>query len=179
MSQLKILQIEDSESDAALIVRFLEKAWLDVHVERVEDAAAMTEALQRGPWDAIVCDYQLPGFGAPEALAILHASGHDIPFIVVSGTIGEDVAVGMMRSGANDYLMKDNLARLAPAVEREIREARARAGRRETELQLRESQDRLALAVHATQLGTFDYYVPAATLVWSDVTRQQFGVGPD
>ena len=117
MSRLRILHVEDSESDSALITRLLEKAGLEIEAERVEDTAGMRLALERSPWDAIICDYRLPALDAPEALATLKATGLDIPFIVVSGTIGEDLAVAMMRAGAHDYLLKDNLARLAPAVE--------------------------------------------------------------
>src|SRR6476661_1169287 len=90
---LRVLQVEDSESDAALIVRLLEKAGYEVQPERVEDAAAMRAALAGKTWDAIIADYHLPGFDAPAALATLHESGLDLPFIVVSGTMGEDVAV--------------------------------------------------------------------------------------
>src|SRR6185369_13639234 len=130
---LRVLQVEDSESDAALIVRILEKAGYEVQAERVEDDAAMRAALAGKTWDAIIADYHLPGFDAPAALATLHQTGLDLPFIVVSGTMGEDVAVGMMKAGAHDYLIKDHLARLAPAVEREVREAHVRQERRRAE----------------------------------------------
>jgi two-component system cell cycle sensor histidine kinase/response regulator CckA len=179
MNELRILLVEDSESDAALLIRLMDKAGFAVHSRRVQDGERMTQALARERWDAIICDYRMPGFDAPRALDVLKTSGLDLPFIVVSGTIGEDLAVAMMRSGAHDYLLKDNLARLVPAVEREVREARARAERRETARQLQESQERLELAVQATQLGTFDFYVETGKLVWSDVTRQQFGMAPD
>jgi len=160
------------------MTRLLEKAGLEIATERVDDAESMQRALDRGEWDAIICDYRLPSFDAPRALEILHRTGRDIPFIVVSGTIGEDLAVAMMRSGAHDYLIKDNLARLAPAVEREVREARARAERRETARKLQESQDRLALAIQTTRLGTFDYYVQEERLEWSDLTREMSGLAP-
>jgi DNA-binding NtrC family response regulator len=123
---LRVLQIEDSESDAALIVRLLDKSQYDVHSERVDDAAGMRAALAREARDVIVADYHLPQFDAPAALRILYDTGLDVPFIVVSSPVGEDLAVAMMKAGAQDYLMKTNLARLAPAVEREIRDAGAR-----------------------------------------------------
>jgi two-component system, cell cycle sensor histidine kinase and response regulator CckA len=137
---LRVLQVEDSESDAALIVRLLQKAGHDVRAERVEDADTLRAALARQMWDVIVADYRLPGFDAPAALQVLHETGLDLPFIVVSGTIGEDVAVAMMKAGAHDYLIKGNLARLAPAVEREIRDAQVRQERKRAESALRESE---------------------------------------
>ena len=161
---LRVLQVEDSESDAALIVRLLEKAQYEVHSQRVEDAAEMRAALASQTWDVIIADYRLPGFDAPGALRILHETGEDVPFLVVSANIGEALAVEMMRSGAHDYLMKDNLARLAPAVEREVREASARRERREAE-------ERLTLAISATQLGTFDFYPQTGNLIWSEIAE--------
>ena len=123
---VRVLQVEDSESDAALVVRLLERAGYDVRAKRVEDAAAMRAALAAKTWDVIIADYHLPGIDAPAALAVLHESGLDLPFLVVSGAMGEDLAVAMMKAGAHDYLNKDSMARLAPAVEREIREAQVR-----------------------------------------------------
>jgi PAS domain S-box-containing protein len=128
---LRILHVEDRESDASLVQRILEKAGLCVYSERVEDAVEMRAALTKQSWDAIICDYALPDFDAPAALQVAHETGLDIPFIVVSGTIGEDIAVDMMRGGAHDYLMKDRLARLPAAVSREIEEARLRQERRQ------------------------------------------------
>src|SRR5688500_2209129 len=105
MSQpLRVLQVEDSDSDAALILRVLAKSGYDVDATRVQDAAEMREAL-RDAWDVIIADYHLPQFDAHAALALLKENGQDIPFIVVSGTIGEEVAVGMMRMGTHDYLL--------------------------------------------------------------------------
>ena len=119
---LRVLQVEDSESDAGLIIRELERAGYEVRSKRVEDPREMREALQEQVWDVIIADYNLPRFSATAALKILHEIGRDIPFLVVSGVIGEDIAVEMMKAGAHDYLMKNNLARLTSAVEREIRQ---------------------------------------------------------
>ncbi len=153
---LKILQVEDSESDAALIVRHMERAGYQVQARRVEDAAEMRQALDEEEWDVVISDHQMAQFDAPGALLILQESDRDLPFLVVSGAIGEELAVAMMKSGAHDYLLKNDLARLAPAVEREIRDARTRHERRLAEAELRESRDRLAMALSATRLGTFD-----------------------
>ena len=133
MTGLRVLQVEDSESDAALMARLLTKAGREVHTFRVEDATGLRAALEAQPWDVILADYCLPQFSAPDALAILHEMGLDIPFIVISGVIGEETAVELMKSGAHDCMLKGNLARLVPAVEREIREAAAREERRQHE----------------------------------------------
>jgi len=130
---LRVLQVEDSESDAALIEHILTKSGYVVTCERVVSAREMRDALGKHPWDLIIADYRLPEFGAPSALSILHETGRDIPFIVVSGAIGEEVAVAMMRAGAQDYLLKGDLARLAPAVDREIRDAKTRRQREQAE----------------------------------------------
>lgn len=130
---LRVLQIEDSEDDAEQILRLLNKAGYEVQSERVETAEQMRTALGKETWDVIVADYHLPNFDAPAALRILQQTRKDIPFIVVSGAIGEDVAVNMMKAGAHDYLLKDRLQRLAPAVAREIREARIRQQHRHAE----------------------------------------------
>jgi signal transduction histidine kinase len=136
MSQsLRVLLIEDSESDAALIVRALANAGYSVEPNRVQTAAALRSALANPAYDAIIADYHLPQFDAPAALEIVRGSGHDIPFIVVSGAMGEDRAVAMMKAGAQDYLMKSNLARLAPAVAREMQDARARRELRRAEVE--------------------------------------------
>jgi len=174
---LKLLQVEDSKSDAELIVRCLNKAGYEVDWTRVESAEAMRLALERRPWDLVVSDYKLPGFLAPEALQILKKTELDIPFIVVSGTIGEEPAVALMKSGASDYLMKDNLARLPAAVERELREAKAREESRRTTAQLKRSEDRLALALTATDTGTWEYDFASNSFAWSELTRKHLGMG--
>jgi PAS domain S-box-containing protein len=137
---LHLLQVEDSESDAALIRHNLKRAGYELTWERVETALEMREALSRCHWDVIISDYRLPEFNASAALAVLQESKLDIPFIVVSGTIGEDLAVALMKAGAHDYLMKDSLTRLAPAVEREISDATTRKQQREAEDALHESE---------------------------------------
>lgn len=136
MTALAALIVEDYASDAALMVRHLQKAGFDVTFERVETALQMRAALDAQRWDVILCDFSLPGFGAPAALTTLQQSGLDIPFIIVSGAIGDEIAIELMRTGAHDYLMKDNLARLGPAVKRELGSARARCAHRAAEQRL-------------------------------------------
>ena len=140
---LRVLIVEDSEDDAVLLVRELERGGYEVACERVETAAEMVEALAAREWDAVLSDFSMPSFSAPAALAILHASGRDLPFIIVSGTIGEDVAVAAMKAGAHDYLTKRSLARLVAAVERERREAAERKARHAAEASLRASEAHL------------------------------------
>lgn len=140
---LRLLQVEDSEGDAAIIVRLLERAGYDVTWQRVESEAEMRATLTEAEWDLIISDYSMPQFDAPAALAVLKDSGLDLPFIVVSGNIGEDLAVNMMRAGAQDYLLKDKLARLAPAVQRELAEADSRRKRRKAERAMLEGQAQL------------------------------------
>jgi PAS domain S-box-containing protein len=133
---LRVLHIEDSERDVQLIGRHLSQAGYDLVSERVDTAEAMKAALETKQWQMILCDYSLPQFNALGALALVREMEVDLPFIIISGTIGEPVAVEAMRAGAHDYLMKDNLVRLVPTVERELHEAENRRARREAEEQL-------------------------------------------
>jgi PAS domain S-box-containing protein len=123
---LRVLIVEDNDDDRQLIVAALRRGNCEVVHDCVSSAAQMHAALERGVWDAIVSDYAMPGFSGIEALRIAGRHGHCLPFIICSGAIGEDTAVEMMRSGAHDYVGKDNLARLLPAVERALRESEAR-----------------------------------------------------
>jgi signal transduction histidine kinase/FixJ family two-component response regulator len=131
--KLNVLMVEDSEEDSVLLVRELLRSGYELQHRRVETATDLRQALQDEEWDVILSDYRMPSFDAPGALEVLHLSGKDIPFIIVSGKIGEDLAVAAMKSGANDYLMKANLARLVPAVERELREAEVRRRHQKTQ----------------------------------------------
>jgi len=127
---LRVLIAEDSENDARLLVRELERAGFDPTHERVDSRAAMQAALDRHTWDLVIGDYSMPEFSGPAALALLRAHDPDTPFIFVSGSMGEDVAVEAMKAGAQDFLTKGNLRRLIPAIERELREAEVRRERR-------------------------------------------------
>ncbi len=142
---LRLLLIEDSDVDAHLLVYELRQANFDVKMKRIETEEEMRLALAQEEWDAVISDFHLPSFSAPDALSVLHESGLDLPFIIVSGTIGEETAVQIMRSGAHDYLMKGNLSRLAEALRREIREAQVRTERRCAEIALHESEGRFRM----------------------------------
>ena len=133
---IRVLIVEDSQDDAALLLLELESGGYDPTFERIDTATAMKTALAKQPWDIIIADYSMPHFSALAALQLLQDSGLDLPFIIVSGAIGEDTAVAAMKAGAHDYLMKDNLARLVPAVERELREAKVRRQRKQAEKML-------------------------------------------
>ncbi len=142
-THLRVLNVEDSERDASLLRRHLERVGYELTFARVETPAAMRAALETREWDIILADYTMPQFGALAALALLKETGLDIPFIVISGTVGEETAVEAMLAGANDYLMKDKLARLAPAVERELHEAANRRARQQAEESLKASEAEL------------------------------------
>lgn len=150
---LRLLLVEDSENDALLNLKAFERAGHQVFHRRVDNGDDLRNALQNGSWHAIICDYAMPGFDGHSALVILRELDLDVPFLVVSGTIGEDIAVDMMRAGAHDYLLKDNLSRLVPATLREIAEARMRrergretADRIEAEKEAEFSRERLQLS---------------------------------
>lgn len=130
---LRILSVEDSEDDVLLILTELRGGGFEITHERVETKDAMVAALAKKPWDIILSDYTMPKFSAPAALKALRQGGYDLPFIVVSGSIGEDIAVNMMKEGAHDYLLKQNLTRLVPAVRRELADAENRRQRRQAE----------------------------------------------
>jgi len=125
--------VEDSVDDTLLIAAELRRGGLDPVFERVETAAGMQAALEVHNWDLIICDYSMPHFDGPAALALYRRVGVDIPFISMSGTVGEETVAEMMKAGAHDYVMKHNLARMVPAVKRELRAAQERRGRRHAE----------------------------------------------
>lgn len=136
--KIRVLLIEDSEDDAILIVRELESSGLDVSFLQVDTEQAMRDALEED-WDVILSDYNMPKFSAAAALDTLKKSEKDLPFIVVSGAIGEEIAVKIMQAGAHDYVMKNNLARLASAIDREIDDAKVRRQKKAAIIALKNS----------------------------------------
>ncbi len=131
MKPLRLLLLEDTSSDAELILRNLKKSGFEVQHDRAYTAAEMTLALENGSWDVVISDFNMPGFGALEALKILRDKNLDLPFIVVSGAVGEETAVELMKAGADDYVMKSSLIRLGPAIDRSLREAESRRKEKE------------------------------------------------
>ncbi|HJV68781.1 hybrid sensor histidine kinase/response regulator [Ideonella sp.] len=151
---LKLLVVEDSEDDARLALRALRRGGFELTHRRVQDIDALLGAFHEEHWDAVISDFSMPGFSGIDALNAFRTTGIDIPFIFVSGTIGEETAVRAMKAGASDYVMKQNLTRLAPALERELNQAAVRAERRQAELDLRQFEAQLRHAQKMESIGT-------------------------
>lgn len=162
--QLKILIVDDSHKDALLLAGILRRGGYEPVYERVDTGDAMRAALQNDDqWDVIVTDHNMPQFNSLKALEVLRESGLDIPIIIVSGAIGEDIAVTAMKAGANDYLLKDNLTRLVPAIDRELCEAGKRRSQRETQKQFEAIFNNVVdIIVIADDQGNFLDVNPAA-----------------
>ena len=156
MQSLNLLNIEDSVPEAAELLNRLTEAGFTVYAKRIETADEMRTALGAQEWDIIISEYQMPEFSSSEALGILKESGLDIPFIVISGTGGEEIAVQMMVAGASDYLIKDNLSRLTSAVSRELQQTANRKSHLRLEAKLEESEKRLSFALSSTGIGFWD-----------------------
>jgi PAS domain S-box-containing protein len=152
---LRVLIVEDSEDDALLIIRELKKGGYNPVYERVETAAAMKKALKEKQWDIILCDYKMPKFSGAQAIALLKETNIYIPLIIISGTIGEETAIECMRSGAHDYIIKNRLSRLCPAIARELEEAEVRNKQRQAENALRESETKLQAIFDKVGTGIF------------------------
>ncbi len=150
---LRVLIVEDSEDDALLLLRELRRGGYEPTFERVDTPVAMKAALEKQVWDIVVADYVMPLFSGLDALKLLQQSGIDLPFIIVSGKIGEDIAVEAMKAGAHDYVRKDNLARLIPAIEREMREVAVRRERKRAEEALWESEEKYRRFVETAREG--------------------------
>jgi signal transduction histidine kinase len=151
---LRVLFIEDSEDDMLLQLRELRREGYAVEYRRVQRVEEVREALGAPGWDLVISDYSLPGFTGLEALRLVRESGHDVPFILISGTVGEEIAVEAMKAGAADYLLKDSLMRLVPAVRRELREAEHRRQRRLAVEHQRRLEAQLSHAQKLEALGT-------------------------
>jgi response regulator RpfG family c-di-GMP phosphodiesterase len=161
---LRVLIVEDSPDDAELLVRELRRGGYDPVFERVETAAAMEAALARESWDLVVSDHSMLQFDSLAALSVLKASHVDIPFIIVSGTIGEELAVETMKAGAHDYLVKGRLARLIPVVARELGDAEVRRERRAAEYATRDREQLAVLELAAAYEATLEGWVHALDL---------------
>jgi len=142
-SPLRVLMVEDCRDDADLVLHELRRGGYEPIYERVETRQEMQAALTNESWDIIIADYSLPGFSGISAFHLTWEMKIDLPFIIVSGTIGEDIAVSAMQAGVHDYVMKNNLSRLIPAVDRELREAKVRRERKQAEEKLKSYQKKL------------------------------------
>ena len=178
--KLRVLLIEDSEDDALLLVRTLRRGGYDTTWERVDTAADMEAALDGRSWDLVISDHSMPAFSSSAALGLLRSKGFvDLPFIIVSGQIGEDAAVAAMKAGAHDYLMKDNLARLNSAIERELREAGVRRERRRAQVALGASETRFRMMVEQSPLSTQIFSPDGRTLRVNRAWEELWGVRLD
>ena len=175
MQSIRVLFVEDREDDVLLVMRELRRNGFDISSERVDTPEAMRERLRTNGFDVVISDYSMPQFSAVDALQILQASGLDLPFIIVSGTVGEEVAVHALKSGAHDYIPKDNLKRLTPALERELREAASRRERRRAERDLRASSHTIAAAFSASPVPMILLDADYLVTKWNDAAERVFG----
>jgi two-component system cell cycle sensor histidine kinase/response regulator CckA len=177
LQPLRALIVEDSENDMELLIHALERGGYAVTAERVETADAMAAALGRTPWDIVLSDFSMPEFSGPAALALLKATGHDIPFIMISGTIGEETAVSALKAGAHDFFVKGRLALLVPAIDRELRDVADRRARARLEEQLRQAQKMEAIGQLAGGIAHDFNNMLTAILGYSALIAEQ--IGPD
>jgi two-component system cell cycle sensor histidine kinase/response regulator CckA len=174
---LRLLIVDDVADDAELIVRELRRAY-DVSVERVETAELLREKLLGGSWDLLVSDFALPTLTGMDVLRVLADTGIDLPCIIISGTIDEEAAVEALRAGARDFISKNRLARLRPAVDRELREAAARRERRQATAALEAAGERMRFAMRTAGVGTWELDLQTGQVVWSDVLETLHGLPP-
>ncbi len=173
---LRVLVVDDVEDDALLVLRELERSGSKLVWERVEDASSLRDALARGPWDLVISDWAMPRFSAIEALSVVKESGLDLPFIMVSGTVGEEAVVAALHGGAHDFVSKDKLGRLVPAVTRELREREEREARRRAEDEVRKAAERYRLLFESSPLPMFVYSTASlAFLAVNEAATRYYG----
>jgi PAS domain S-box-containing protein len=178
MSPLRILLLEDNSSDAELIQELLEAEHFVCEVTRVQTRPEFLDALENQEIDLILADYKLPSFDGLSALNLALSARPDLPFIFVSGTLGEEVAIEALKIGATDYVLKTRLSRLVPSVHRAVREARERVERKKAKEALRQSEAYLAEAQHLSHTGSFGWNVLSGEIYWSDETYRIFEYEP-
>jgi signal transduction histidine kinase/CheY-like chemotaxis protein len=177
-SSLQILLLEDDSSDAELVQELLEAEGFACKITRVQTHAEFVTALEHDEIDLILADYKLPSFDGAAALKLASSARPDVPFIFVSGTIGEELAIEALKMGATDYVLKTGLSRLAPSVRRAMREAEGRAERKKTEEALRRSEAYLLEAQRLSHTGSFGWDVLSGEVYWSDETYRIFECEP-
>ncbi len=173
---LRVLVVEDSEDDALMLLRELRRIGYEPQWKRVETREEMEEALRRGEWEIVISDYKMPNFSAPAALETLHESGLDLPFLLCSGTIGEETAVAALKAGAHDFFLKGSLNRLGPAIDRELREVEVRRRRREAEEQARREGARAEALLRIASRLNAQLDLNAVVAIVSEEAAQALGV---
>ncbi|HXR48240.1 MAG TPA: PAS domain S-box protein [Candidatus Limnocylindrales bacterium] len=168
---LHVLIVEDSENDLKLLLEELRRGGYEAVHERVQNSAELIAALDRHAWDVVLSDYVSPQFSGPEALKLLREKGLDVPFIVISATYGEEAAVDMMKAGASDYIVKNNLSRLVPAIERELEVAQTRRARAQAEAALQF----LAAIVESTEDAIYGKALDGTIISWNKAAERIFG----
>lgn len=172
---LHVLIVEDMENDAMLLIRQLKKDGYLPEYKRVETAPEMEKALAERQWDIVLCDYKLPKFSGIKAIELLKETNKNIPVIVISGTIGEETAVECMKAGAHDYFMKGKLSRLAPAIERELKEAETRKKQKAAENALRESEEKYREMIDFLPIAIFEIDTTGALISFNKYSLDLFG----
>ena len=174
---LRALIVEDSEEDCVLLLRALRQGGYDVSHKRVDTAEELRKTLDERQWDCVISDFSMPGFSGISALKIVRDKDPDVPFIFVSGTIGEDIAVDAMRGGAQDYVLKGNLARLLPAIHRELADAKIRREHRRSEQKLRQLEKFEAIGQLAGGIAHDFNNVIGAIMGWAELGEEEVAAG--
>jgi len=170
LKSVRILIVEDSDDDTELLLRELRKGGFDPVHQRVETVQDMQAALQASTWDIIISDYSMPHFDGIGALKLAKSLEFDLPFIIVSANIGEEIAVMAMKAGAHDYIMKGNLARLVPAIERELKEGKLRRSPREAEKQMQQLSSAVEQTADAVTITDAEGNIVYVNAAFSEIT---------